>query len=145
MAGFAGVAAAFGGPARSYDEVDLSRLKVLFACSGAVIASSLAVISLGTLGLEAETIFVVVGSVLALVVATVALRLFRAAYRNTRDRPDIAPPYVLGVAAIFTLTFESLLVLNMIQGGSAGLVSAALALSLLYGFWVFVRLMTRPT
>jgi len=145
LAGFAGVAAAFGGRARSYDKVDLNRLMVLFACAGSVVAGSLAVITLGALGLEAATIFVTVSSVLALIVGAAAFPLFRTAYRNTRERPDAAPLYVLIIAAIFVVTFESLLVLNILQGGKAGLLLAAFALSLIYGLWVFIRLMTRPT
>lgn len=145
LAGFAGVAAAFGGRARDYDKVDLNRLMVLFLCAGTVVAGSLAVIALAALGLGRATIFSVVSATIALIVAATAFPLFRTAYRNTRESPDAAPLYVLIIATIFVVIFESLLVLNILQGGKAGLLLVAFALSLIYGLWVFVRLMTRPT
>jgi hypothetical protein len=144
LAGFAGVAAAFGGRAREYGKVDLSRLMVLFVCAGSVVVGSLAVITLAALGIEGETILVIVSVAMALIAAAAAFPLFRQAYRNTRNMPDMAPPYVLVAAAIYLITFESLLVLNIFKGGKPGFLLAAFSLSLIYGLWVFVRLMTRP-
>jgi hypothetical protein len=132
LAGFAGVAAAFGGRARAYDKVDLNRLMVLFACAGSVVAGSLTVITLAALGLERATIFLTVSSVIALIVGAAAFPLLVTAYRNTRERPDAAPPFALIIAAIYLVTFESLLVLNMLEGGRAGLLLAAFALTLMW-------------
>jgi hypothetical protein len=70
--------------------------------------------------------------------------LWRKGYQNTRAAPDVAPVYVLVIAAIAAITIESLLVLNIFEHGTPGLLLAALSLALIYGFWVFVRLMTRP-
>ena len=144
LAGFAGVAAAFGGRARDYGKVDFSRLMVLFSCAGFVVAGSLAVTTLAALGIEGEATVVIVSAATALIVAAAAVPLLRTAYQNTRDAPDAAPPYVLVIATIFLITFESLLVLNIFKGGKAGLLLAAYSLALIYGLWVFVRLMTRP-
>jgi hypothetical protein len=145
LAGFAGVAAAFGGRARAYDKVDLNRLMVLFVCAGSVVAGSLAVITLAALGFERATIFLTVSSIIALIVGAAALPLFRTGYRNTRERPDAAPPFALIIAAIYLVAFESLLVLNVLEGGKGGLLLAAFVLTLIYGLWIFVRLLTRPT
>ena len=55
LAGFAGVAASFGGRARAYGKVDLSRLMVLFICAGSVFAGSLAVVAFAAMGFEGAT------------------------------------------------------------------------------------------
>ena len=144
LAGFAGVAAAFGGRARAYGEVDLNRLMVLFFSAGSVVVASLAVITLASLGLEGATIFVYVSAVMALIIGAVSILLWRQGYQNTRAAPDVAPLYVLVIAAIFAIGIELLLVLNIFEGGKPGLLLAALSLALIYGLWVFVRLMTRP-
>ena len=144
LAGFAGVAAAFGGRARAYGKVDLSRLMVLFVCAGLVVAGSLATIALAALGLESATIFIRVSAAMAVIAGVAAIPLFRVAYQNTRDAPDVAQPYVLVIATLFVVTFESLLVLNIFKSGKPGLLFAAFSLALIYGLWVFVRLMTRP-
>lgn len=116
---------------------------VLFCCAGLVVAGSLAVTSLAAFGLDGETVLVIVSAAMAPIVAAAAVPLARTAYKNTRETPELAPPYVLVIASITVITFESLLVLNVFIG-NPGLLLVALSIALLYGLWVFVRLMTRP-
>jgi hypothetical protein len=143
LAGFAGVAAAFGGRAREYGKVDLNRLMVLFCCAGLVVVGALAVTALAAFGIDVKTVLVIVSAALAPIVAAAAAPLWRTAYKNTRETPDLAPPYVLVIAAVTVITFEALLVVNIFIG-DPGLLLGALSIALIYGLWVFVRLMTRP-
>lgn len=144
LAGFAGVAVAFGGRARAYGRVDLNRLIALFVCAGFVVAGSLAIIALAVLGLEEATVVRYVSTAMAVITLMAAVPLLKNAYKNTRDVPEVAQPYVLVIASLFVITFESLLALSVYRGGDPGFVFVAFSLALIYGLWVFVRLMTHP-
>jgi hypothetical protein len=117
----------------------------LFACAGFVVVGCLAVIVLLALGLEGPRTFVSVSAASALTIALASLPLIRAYVRNNRAMPDRAPLFVLVIGILVLATCESLLIINVFQGGTSGLLLAAFSMPLVYGLWIFARLMTRPS
>ena len=122
----------------------MNRLMTLFVCAGFVVVACLAVIILAAMGFEPSTIFVAVSAVSAVTTIAIVLPLIRAYIRSYSAEPDIAPLYVLVIGMLVLLSFEAVLVLNIIRGGKSGLLLVAFSLPLVYGLWIFTRLMTRP-
>jgi hypothetical protein len=117
---------------------------VLFVCAGFVVAGSLAILALAALGLEDSTIYKSVSAAMAVIMVLAVTPLYITAYKNTRESPEVAQPYVLVIATLSAIMMESLLAASVVRGGEPGFVFAAFSVALLYGLWVFVRLMTRP-
>jgi hypothetical protein len=143
LAGFAGVAAAFGGRAREYGKVDFNRLMILFACAAIVVAGSLLIITLAAQGLADATIYFTASAAMATVTAITTVPIWLTAFRNVRNPTVGAPAWVFCVSTAFVVAVETLYVLNLFESEPGPLI-AAFSLSLLYGLWVFIRLMTRP-
>ena len=144
LAGFAGVAAAFGGRSRNYGSIDLLRLKVLFFCAGSVVAGSLAIFTFASYGLEDTTIFFVISAALTVISAAGGVPILLAAHRTVRDPEIVAPAWVFFVGASYLVVVEVFYVLNLFKGGEAGPLTAGFSLSLVYGLWMFTRLMVQP-
>ena len=144
LAGFAGVAAAFGGRSRNYGSIDLLRLKVLFFCAGSVVAGCLAILTLISYGVEDATSYFVISAALALISGAIGVPILLAAYRTVRDPKIVAPAWVFIVGMTYVIVIEVLYVRNLIEGGESGPLIAGFSLSLVYGFWMFTRLMVRP-
>lgn len=143
LAGFAGVGSAFGGRFREYGKIDLIRLMVLFLAAGSVVAGSLAVLTLASYGIDDATNFSVVSAALALILGVAGVPLLLAAYRTVKDPEIVAPTWVFAIGIIYLLIVESLYVQNIIKGGESSPLIAAFSLSLVYGLWMFTRLMVR--
>ena len=144
LAGFAGVGAAFGGRSRDYGSIDLLRLMVLFFSAGSAVAGSLAILTLASYGLDDSASFLVISAALALISGATGVPLLLAAYRLVRDPKTEAPAWVFMVGTTYFVVLEALYVLNLLKGGEPGPLIAAFSLSLVYGLWMFTRLMVRP-
>ena len=144
LAGFAGVAAALGGRSREYGSTDLIRLMILFYCAGSVVAGSLAIFTLASYGLEDTTNYLIISGALALFFVAAVAPLWLASYRNVSDPKSGAPTWVLIVGTVFFVIVEALYVLNLFKGGESGPLISAFSLSLVYGLWMFTRLMVSP-
>ena len=144
LAGFAGVAAAFGGRSREYGTTDLVRLKVLFFSAGSTVAGCLTVFTFASYGLDEANSYLIISAVLALVSGAAGVPLLRAAYGIVRDSKAGAPAWVFLTGMTYFVIVETLYVSNLFKGGEPGALIAAFSLSLVYGLWMFTRLMVRP-
>jgi hypothetical protein len=143
LAGFAGVGSAFGGRSRDYGRIDLIRLMVLFLSAGSVVAGSLAILTLGSYGLNDATNYSIVSAVLASILGIAGMPLLLAAYRTVKDPQIVAPIWVFIFGIAYLVIIEALYVHNLFRGGESGPLIAAFSLSLVYGLWMFTRLMVR--
>ena len=144
LAGFAGVAAAFGGRSRVYGDLDLIRLMVLFFSAGSVVAGSLAIFTLDSFGLNHTTVYLIVSAVLAPALGVTGVPILLHAYRTVRDPEIKAPLWVSVVGTVYFTFVEALYVINIYKGGEAGPLIAAFSVSLVYGLWMFTRLLVHP-
>ena len=137
LAGFAGVAAAFAGPSRSYGPLEMSRLSGLFFNSGLTLGGSVLLLTLAAAGVKTELAFTTL-SIVALVFMIVAGAVgLPPAYRAAEQRWAVhASALTTGVLA---LVYGS----NVWLGGEAWPVLAAFSWQLLYGLWLFTRILTR--
>jgi len=143
LAGFAGVGSAFGGRSRDYGTIDLIRLMVLFLSAGSVVAGSLGIFTLASYGLDEATIYSIVSIALALLLGIVGVPLMLAAYRTVKDPNVVAPTWVFVVGIVYLITVEVLYLRNSFGDAEPGPLIAAFSLSLVYGLWMFTRLMVR--
>jgi len=143
LAGFAGVGSAFGGRRREYGDIDLIRLMVLFLSAGSVVAGSLAVIALAYYGFNGPIIYSIVSGALALILALTGVPLLMSAYRTVKDPEIIAPTWVFAIGILYLVAIEVLFLHNAIVVRDASPLIAAFSVSLVYGLWMFTRLMVR--
>ena len=109
-----------------------------------MVAGALAIFTLASHGLEDATTFFVISAALAVISAAGGAPILLGAYRTVRNPEIVAPAWVLIVGASYLIIVEVLYVLNLFKGGEAGPLTAGFSLSLVYGLWMFKRLMVRP-
>jgi molybdopterin molybdotransferase len=143
LAGFAGVGSAFGGRGRKYGEIDLIRLMVLFLSAGSVVAGSLAVLTIASYGLDHSTVYSIVSAGLALMIGLVGVPLLLAAHQTVKDPEIIAPIWIFAIGVLYFLAVEILFLHNAIVVRESGPLIAAFSISLVFGLWMFTRLMVR--
>jgi hypothetical protein len=143
LAGFAGVAAAFGGRDRSYAPVELTRMRALFVHAALALSCSLLATSLLWFGLSlSQACFW--SSALGL-----AGEAPSATYFSLRAYQYVVDPRATTGWLAFLLTSipawlaAVLLALGLITGGSMGFLVAGLSVQLLFGLWLFTRILTQ--
>lgn len=142
LAGFGGVAAAFGGSRRQYTRAELTRLLALFFHASLSLALSL----LGTSLLWFEQPIASVafwtccfGSVVEL---PTGAYLTARAYRFTKDQQTTTTWWVFWAVTVPTWAAGGLYVAGAATGGSIALLVSGLSLQILLGLWMFVRVLT---
>jgi hypothetical protein len=141
LAGFAGVATAFGGRDRAYEKIEIARLRSLFSHAFLALAISLLVISLRSFGLDETDSYFWSSSLGALIQAPLTCYFSVFVWRFAIE-PTASTSWG-GVAITICSTSACFLLLSAIaiQGGSLGLLVSGLSTQLLFGLWVFTRLL----
>ena len=140
LAGFGGVAAAFGGRDRSYAPVEITRLRVLFSHS--FLALSISLFAIGLLFTTTPTTACVWASVAGVLSQTpLSAYLLRLVYRHTVNR-ETTPgwrgfTFSLGAMIVAPIFFGA----SVASGGNSTLFVFGLSTQLLYGLWIFMRLL----
>jgi hypothetical protein len=145
LAGFAGVAAAFGGRHRSYRPGDENRLVGLFVSAGVTLAGCVAILTLIATDMAVHNAFLLVSALLFAVSGMVTLKRVPLNYRLAQDAEASIEPWAAHLAS---LHFAALLLLyggNLWLGGRAWPLIGGFSLQLLFGLWLFTRLLTRST
>ena len=144
LGGFTGVAAAFGGRDREFRRIEVARITGVFWFAGISLVDALLVISLAHAGFSASETYSVasfVAGLLVLVTASLQLppvvRLYRASESTTSG----------GFIVLAICFMASLVVFNL----WASLVSreswplvCGISSQLVWGLWMFARLLLRP-
>ena len=143
LAGFAGVAAAFGGRDRAYAPVELTRMRALFAHAALALAVSLLHTALlwfgSTLGSACFW-----ASALGLAGEAVAGAYFsRRAYQYFVDPTTTTGALAFLLTAVPVSTAAALFATSLLVGGSMGFLVSALSVQLLFGLWLFTRILTQ--
>ena len=141
LAGFGGVAAAFGGSNRTYAPFEMDRLRALFLLAALPFATSL--LALGLLGLEYEPARVYLLASIAGGLAQAPATAFAAhrAIAAWRDPQSITRWG--GVALTLGLNFLALglYVAGAVSPEVPGYLTLALGAQLVFGLWVFTRIL----
>jgi hypothetical protein len=140
LAGFGGVAAAFGGRDRSYAPVEMTRIRVLF--SHAFLALSTSLLAIGLLFTTTTEAACRWASVAGLLSQTpTSAYLLRLVYRHTANQ-DTTPGWHGFLFSLASMVAIPLLFgASIASGGSSVLLVFALSTQLLYGLWIFMRLL----
>lgn len=141
LSGFAGVATAFGGRDRSYLPIEMARLQSLFVHSFMALAISLLAISLLSFELDPKTGYFWSSCVGALGQAPTAGYFVRRAYGFASDPTASTGWWGFWLTACGTILSALLFGTSVALGGSPGVLISALSVQLLFGLWVFMRLL----
>lgn len=143
LAGFGGVAAAFGGRDRSYAPVELTRMRALFVHAALVLASSLFATSLLWFGFALST------ACFWCCLLGLAGEAPAAAYFSRRAQQYFADPRAsTGWFALLATVVPAWLAALFFAAGllaseSMGFLIAGLSVQLLFGLWAFTRILTQ--
>lgn len=142
LAGFSGVAAAFTGRERTYRPTERIRLLAVLLTSGVVFGGSGGVHTLLLAGVSPTSTFRFVSLAAAVFFAFVSLPGVGRAYRARRDPDSTSESWALHLAAA-----QAVLTLGLLAGnvplGTPYLLAGAFWLQLVYGLWMFARLLLR--
>jgi len=108
-----------------------------------VVAGSLAILTFASYGINDATNYLIVSAALALILGFAGVPLLLAAYRTVKDPKIVAPTWVFVAGIFYLVTIEALYVQCLFKGGESSPLIAAFSLSLVYGLWMFTRLMVR--
>ena len=140
LAGFGGVAAAFGGRDRSYAPVEMTRLRVLF--SHAFLALSTSLFAIGLLFATTTETACRLASVAGLLTQTpTSAYLLRLVYRHTANQETTPGWRGFLFSSTAMVAIPLLFGASIASGESSPLLVFALSTQLLYGLWIFMRLL----
>jgi hypothetical protein len=142
LAGFGGVAAAFGGANRQFTRAELIRLRALFLHASLSLALALLGTSLLWFGLAPSSAAFWTCCVGVLVHVPTSVYLSIGAYRFARDQQTTTTWLVFWAILVPTWLAAGFYAAGAWTGGSIGFLVSGLSLQLLLGVWVFVRVLT---
>ena len=143
LAGFGGVAAAFGGSNRSYAPAEITRLQSLFSHAFVALLISSLAITLPSFGLESESAYLWSSRVGALIQIPLSGNFVIRAYRLAADPTASTSWSVFGLIVGFLVAIPLLFCASLVLGSSLGFLLAALFVQILFGLWAFTRVLTR--
>ena len=144
LAGFAGVAAAFGGRDRSFGPGDRNRLLGIFVCASATLAGCVLVLTLSSTHTPVQSVYWITSALLFVTSAMASFTRVPINYRLARDPKASIEPWAAHLASAFFATLLFLYGGNLWLGGEAWPLLAGFSLQLLFGLWLFTRILTRP-
>lgn len=140
LAGFGGVAAAFGGLDRRFTRAERTRLGALFFHASLPLAVSLAGTALLHFELPDRAVVSWSCGLALLVQVPGTAYLTRAAYRFAAGDESTTWPVFWAITTLTGLT-GVLYAAGLLAGGSMGLLMSGLAVQLMLGVWVFTRVL----
>jgi hypothetical protein len=143
LAGFAGVAAAFGGRDRAYAPAELTRLRALFVHAALVLASSLLGTTLLWFGWPLTRVSFWSAALGLAGEVPAAIYFSSRAYSYLVDPQATTGRLAFLLTAVPASLAAALLAAGLASGGSMGLLVAGLSTQLLFGLWLFTRILTQ--
>ena len=144
LAGFSGVAAAFGGRERAYRPTERIRLTAVFVEAGGTLAGCLAIYATAAAGLAPASQYQAAGSLCAAIQAWMLAGPVVRGFREARSEESTASVGAVGLSAGLIVVSLALYGVSVLGGGLAGPLVSGMAVQLLLGLWMFTRLLTRP-
>jgi hypothetical protein len=142
LGGFTGVAAAFGGRDRTYTVSERTRLITIFLSAGGALAGSLCVLTFASTGTLASSAFVW-ASVLGATSQLLHLWIMPRAYRLAIDPKASTLGSTFALLVVYVAVSLGLLLLNATVWREAWPLVAAFSVQLVWGLWVFSRILTQ--
>ena len=142
LGGFTGVAAAFGGRDRTYTIAERIRLITIFLSAGGALAGSLCVLTFASAGALGTSTFVW-ASALGASSQLSHLLLMPRAYRLAIDPKASAVGSTFALLVTYVAVSLGLLLLNATVWREAWPLVAAFSVQLVWGLWVFSRILTQ--
>ncbi|MEM9173731.1 MAG: hypothetical protein AAGC67_00715 [Myxococcota bacterium] len=143
LAGFGGVAAAFGGRERAFRATELIRLRAVFFSGGIVLACALCVQTLLAIEALADSAVQVAGGLAILGQLATSATNLRTAFQRADDPDSSSERWALQLSVFYTVTVLILSVVCIATGQAWTLIGAS-TIQLLFGLWMFTRILTRP-
>jgi hypothetical protein len=140
LGGFTGVAAAFGGPDRALTLAERTRLTAIFVAAGVVLAGSLCVIVGPSTGATADSTYAA-ASLFAAAALLPYRRIIPNAYSLAMDPSATTSRAILGLAVCLVAACLGLLCGNLFWWREAWPLSISFALQLLWGLYLFARIL----
>jgi hypothetical protein len=143
LGGFSGVAASFGGRDRTYRPIEIARLTGVFSYAGMSLVGALLAISLTHAGIAASDTYAAAALTCCLMVlwylatqVPPVFRLYRAGESTTSG-----PYMVFSFSYMFALVF--LFLWSALYEREAWPLIVGISTQLVYGLWIFARLLLR--
>lgn len=144
LAGFSGVSSAFAGRERLFRPMERTRLQAVLLASSSVLAGCLALYSASSVGLS-EAASAAVAAVVSMVLTLPILAfLVPAGRRHMKDPDSTTETWVLYAVSVYSLVLLGLFGFVAARQGGPDLLVLGFSCQLLFGLWMFVRLLTRP-
>jgi hypothetical protein len=141
LAGFAGVAAAFGGRDRSYAPIENFRLQSLFIHAFLALALSLVTISLLALGFAHSDAYLFASIAGAISQGPVTALFIYRVFVALRDPGSVTGRGAVAATVLGTSLSLGLFVASALSPETPGYLALALSAQLLFGLWVFTRIL----
>lgn len=142
LGGFTGVAAAFGGRDRAYALAERMRLLSIFLSAGGALAGSLCVLTLASSGASAAATYAY-ASVLGAVPQALHVSFIRETYGLVFDAKASTSLALLVLLIAYIIATFGLLTMNAIYWREAWPLAASFSLQLVWGLWLYSRILTR--
>ncbi len=141
LAGFTGVAAAFGGRDRSYSDPDRARLLSIFLSAGCVLVGSLCALTLTSAGWSSGQSYRWSSLPAAAVLIPSFYSVIPQSYAFAKD-PDATTSFaIVAIAVVANGVSVLLLAGNFIVWGEAWPVFGAFSIQLAWGLFLFARVL----
>ncbi|MFK7899040.1 MAG: hypothetical protein AB8G23_24635 [Myxococcota bacterium] len=143
LAGFGGVAAAFGGRERAFRATEIIRIRAVFFSSGIVLVGSLAIQTLLAVDQLAAHAIRIAAFLSLAVHATWFATSLPAAYRSANAPDSTSELWALNLSSAYAIS--GLILYGWCAwSGQAWPLLGASSIHLLFGLWMFTRILTRP-
>ena len=143
LAGFTGVAGAFGGRDRAYSDADRVRLQSIFLAAGSVLVGSLCALTLTAAGWSPGQSYRWGSLPAAAVLMPFFYRVMPQAYALARDPDASTSIRVFAFASAQNLVSVCLLAGNFIAWREAWPLVGAFSIQLTWGLFLFARILTQ--
>jgi hypothetical protein len=144
LAGFTGVSSAFAGRERMFRPMERTRLQAVLLSSSGVLAGCLAFYSASSTGWNEAQSAAAAATASILLTIPVLVFLVPAGRRHINDPDSTTEVWVLYAVSLLSILLLALYALVALRQSSPSLLVVGFSFQLLFGLWMFVRLLTRP-
>lgn len=143
LAGFSGVASAFGGRNREFSPIERGRLDAIFLFSGASLAVSLLVLTLADAGLSDARAYSIACAASGILILGIFCRQVPMVLKLRRDGESTTSRAFIAFAFVYLLALPGAYFWAAIFEQASWPLFAGISSQLLYGLWMFARLLVR--
>jgi len=143
LAGFTGVASALGGRDRDYSPIDRGRLDAVFLFSGSSLAVSLLVLTLADAGLSDARSYSMACAISGFLILGIFCRQIPRVLKLRRDGQSTTSGAFISFAFVYFLGLAAAYFWAANYEQTSWPLYAGISSQLLYGLWMFARLLVR--